>query len=43
MNYLQKHQSSYRISWRLFKVQLWCIFVLHKLILIVAKYAVLLS
>jgi hypothetical protein len=43
MNHLHTNQSSYRISWRLFKVQLWCIFVLHKLILIFAKYAVLLS
>lgn len=37
----QKPYDSYRVQWRLFKVQLWCIYVLHKLLWICAKYALL--
>lgn len=35
------HYASYRHYWRTFKVQLWCLFTVHKLILICAKYVLL--
>ncbi len=33
--------NCYRLHWRIFKVQLWCLFLTHKLILLCAKYVLL--
>ncbi len=30
---------SFRMNWRIFKIQIWSLFLLHKLILIICKYA----
>ncbi len=40
---MMNSQSSllYRLHWRIFKVQLWCLFLAHKLILLCAKYVLL--
>ena len=36
-----KHMDSYRSNWQIFKVQIWCLLLMHKLILICAHYVLL--
>lgn len=41
MNLPKTRYDSYRQHWRILKFQIWCHLRMHKLILIIAKYALL--